>query len=240
MTGRAASGARRSDAARSDAARSDAARSSVARSDVARSARRRKTAAERAAEIAAAAQGIAVEQGLGAITLRAIGERLGVASSLVAHYRPSMDDLVADTFAALAGAEVDELAADLAARADDTPTARLAWLIGSLTGPDRAPLSAVWADAWSLGRRNDALAAAARAGMDAWLVVAAEIVRAGVDAGEFRVEGGGASAVAELLFALVDATAAYGLVGYRSRGERAALIRSTVAVAVGVPVDALV
>ena len=56
----------------------------------------RKSPAERSAEIAEAARLLALEQGLTAVTLRAIAARAGVAPALVAHYQPSMDALVAD------------------------------------------------------------------------------------------------------------------------------------------------
>jgi AcrR family transcriptional regulator len=57
----------------------------------------RRSAAERVAQIADAARAIAIESGLSAVTLRAVASEVGVAPALVAHYAPSMDDLVADT-----------------------------------------------------------------------------------------------------------------------------------------------
>ena len=43
--------------------------------------------------------------------------------------------------------------------------------------------SALWLEAWSLGRRNAALAAEAKELTDEWLACIADIVRAGVGAG---------------------------------------------------------
>jgi AcrR family transcriptional regulator len=187
--------------------------------------RRRKSPGERAAEIDGAARAIALEAGLGAVTLRAVAERAGVAPSLVAHYRRSMDELVAATFAGLAGEELAEVAGLVGAAGGGSAVEGLRRLIDAVTAPSRVGLSALWADAWSLGRRNDALAAATRASMDAWHGLASEVLRSGVASGEFRTAD--VAGVASLFFAVVDATAAYDLVGYRSREQGAALIRAT-------------
>ncbi|MGZ4662784.1 MAG: TetR family transcriptional regulator, partial [Arthrobacter sp.] len=58
----------------------------------------RKAPGERASEISEAARTIALEQGLGSITLRNVAARVGVASGLVAHYQPHVEALVASTF----------------------------------------------------------------------------------------------------------------------------------------------
>ncbi len=114
--------------------------------------RTRKAPAERSAEILAAATLLAREQGLSALTLRAVAERAGVASGLIAHYQPSMDDLVARVYSDLVGAEIREVEALLAARSG--PAQRMAALIGTLLDGTRDDLTVVWVEAWALGRRN--------------------------------------------------------------------------------------
>uniref|UniRef100_UPI0035B20C3D TetR family transcriptional regulator n=1 Tax=Microbacterium sp. TaxID=51671 RepID=UPI0035B20C3D len=57
----------------------------------------RRSAAERLQQISSAAQALAREAGLSAVTLRAVATEIGVAPALVAHYVPSMDALVGDT-----------------------------------------------------------------------------------------------------------------------------------------------
>jgi AcrR family transcriptional regulator len=198
-------------------------------------ARTRRSPAERALEIARAAQELALDDGLSALTLRGIATRVGVASSLVAHYEPSTDALVARTFRILAERECTEVAAIV--EAVDGPTARLRALVDSVSDPARDDVAALWSDAWSIGRRNEALAAAARECMASWQALAADIVADGVRAGEFAAES--PEQVALLLFALVDATNAYGLVDYRTGAERDQLIRRAVARAVTVPPDRL-
>ncbi|HYJ49285.1 MAG TPA: TetR family transcriptional regulator C-terminal domain-containing protein [Microbacterium sp.] len=139
--------------------------------------RTRKTPAERSAEILAAATLLAREQGLSALTLRAVAERAGVASGLIAHYQPSMDDLLARVYSDLVGAEIREVEALLAARSG--PAQRMAALIGTLLDGTRDDLTVVWVEAWALGRRNPALAVAVRDQMDAWHRLVATVVDEG-------------------------------------------------------------
>ncbi|MBK0296709.1 hypothetical protein IAE22_32785, partial [Bacillus sp. S34] len=84
------------------------------------------------------------------------------------------------------------------------PAARLGALLSCIADPDRDDVAALWADAWSIGRTNAALAAAARGVMDDWQRLATGIVGEGVRAGVMRVDD--PDAVGRLLFALVDAT----------------------------------
>lgn len=192
-------------------------------------ARRRLTPAEREAQITAAAITLARAEGLAALTLRGVASTIGVAPSLVAHYRPSMEDLVGETFRAVATAEVREVAAVTAVAQD--PVGRLRTLLTCIADPARDDVATLWADAWSIGRTNDRLAAAARSVMDAWQHLATSIVADGVRAGVMRADD--PDEVARLLFALVDAANGYALVGYLDRPAREHLVRATVARAVG-------
>ena len=146
--------------------------------------RRRLSPAEREAQITEAAAAVARADGLTAVTLRGVATAVGVAPSLVAHYRPSMDELVGDTFRSIASAEVSEVARLVADEGD--PVAQLAVLVAAVTDPARDDVAVLWADAWSLGRTNDVLAAAARDVMDDWQRLATGVVADGVDAGVVR------------------------------------------------------
>ena len=128
--------------------------------------RTRKSPAQRTTEILAAATLLAREQGLSALTLRAVAERAGVASGLIAHYHPSMDELVARVYRDLVGAEIREVEELLADRPD--AATRMAALIGTLLDGTREDLTVVWVEAWALGRRNLPLAVAVREQMDTW------------------------------------------------------------------------
>ena len=92
--------------------------------------RTRKSPTERSAEILAAATELARDQGLSALTLRAVAERAGVASGLIAHYHPSVDDLVARVYSDLVATEIREVEELIAEH--DRPAERMAALIETL------------------------------------------------------------------------------------------------------------
>ncbi|WP_203580119.1 TetR/AcrR family transcriptional regulator [Microbacterium hibisci] len=145
--------------------------------------RTRKAPAERAAEIVAAATELAREDGLSALTLRAVAERAGVASGLVAHYQPSMDDLVARVYTDLVEEEVRDVERVVAAA--DEPAGRLGALIETLMDGAREELTVVWVEGWALARRNEPLALAVRAQMQRWQSLVESIVADGCRAGTF-------------------------------------------------------
>lgn len=193
------------------------------------SARRRRSPAEREAQIAATAIAVARADGLAAVTLRGVAAAAGVAPSLVAHYRPSMEELVGATFRTVASAEVAEVRAVVTTEHESV--ARLRALLTAVADPARDDVATLWADAWSIGRTNAPLAAAARDVMDAWQRLATEVVAAGVHEGTMRTDD--PAEVARLLFALVDATNGYALVDHLDRPTREGLVRTAVARAVG-------
>ncbi|KAF2413448.1 TetR family transcriptional regulator [Microbacterium sp. B35-04] len=145
--------------------------------------RTRKAPAERAAEIVGAATAIAREHGLSALTLRAVAERAGVASGLVAHYQPSMDDLIARVYADLVEQEVREVEQVVDALAD--PAERLGALIDTLMDGTRDELTVVWVEGWAMARRNEPLALAVRAQMQRWQSLVEGIVTDGCRTGAF-------------------------------------------------------
>lgn len=198
-------------------------------------ARRRLSPEDRSAQIDAAAVALARTEGLTGLTLRAVAAAIGVAPSLVAHYRPAIATLVADTFRTIATDEVAEVRT--AVHRETDPVDRLAALLTAVNDPARDDVGAVWADAWSTGRTNPLLAEAARSVMDDWLRLARGVVADGVADGSMHADD--PDRVAFLLFALVDAANGYALVGHRSRAERDDLVVRTVAGAVGLPAERL-
>lgn len=176
----------------------------------------RKSPAERAAEIAEAAREIALGQGLSAITLRNVAARVGVASGLVAHYQPNVDALVAGTFAAIVSAETEEVAGLLDRL--PAPLEKLGMLLDTLMDGSRLDVTAIWVEAWTLGRRNEALAASVREQMDAWQAVVQRLVEAGIDAGEFDTFD--APSVAWQILGMVDGLNAQALVRWDGVSDR--------------------
>ncbi|MFW0792985.1 TetR family transcriptional regulator C-terminal domain-containing protein [Gordonia sp. CPCC 205515] len=182
--------------------------------------RTRKSAEERAEEIRSSARDLALAEGLPALTLRAVAARIGVASALVAHYEPSMEELVARTFSSITIAEVDEITT-LVADAE-TATDKLRQLIATLLEPARDDVTTVWADAFSLGRTNEPLAAAVRAVMDRWQLLVAGIIDEGVDGGEFTTDV--AADVAWQFLGMIDGVNSHALVHYAGAPDRGRLV----------------
>lgn len=203
--------------------------------DTSRPQRVRKSPEQRRREVADAAREIALAEGLAALTLRAVAARAGVASGLVAHYIPSMDALVADTFGEIVDSELRAIVDLLSHEAD--AARRLGLLIDTVLGGGRRDVTLVWVQGWALGARNEELAARVRVEMDAWQrAIAAEIER-GQASGEF--DGVDADAVAWHLLAMVDGLGAQGLVRWRDDPARTALTRRVLAGLLGVEPAAL-
>ncbi|MDI6943947.1 TetR family transcriptional regulator C-terminal domain-containing protein [Microbacterium barkeri] len=179
----------------------------------------RRAPAERRAEIAAAARAIALADGLHAVTLRAIAARASVTPALVAHYAPAMEELVATTFAGIVGDELAEVAQLVAGEA---PRDALRALIETLLSGTRDDVTAVWVEAWALGRRSDPPAAAVREQMDAWARLLREVIEEGAADGSFRVED--PSAAAWQLLGMIDGLNAQALVRWGGAAERAELL----------------
>lgn len=192
-------------------------------------ARVRKTPEQRRAEVERAARELALEEGLAAVTLRAIAARVGVVPGLVAHYAPSMDELVAATFAAIAAAELAELRELLSA--ESTAARAIDALLDTLGDGGRDDVTLVWVQAWAIGAGNPALAAAVRIQMDAWLAVIEAVVTRGIAEGSFRVDD--ASAAARNVLALVDGLNAHALVHWRADPASRALTRRAVGALLG-------
>lgn len=197
--------------------------------------RTRKSAEERRAEIAAAARGIAREQGLAAVTLRAVAARIGVAPGLVAHYAPSMDDLVAETFGDLVAAELRDVIALV--QREDRAARRLGILLETLLDGTRADITLIWVQAWATGAGNEALAARVRTEMDDWQgAIAAEITRGMAD-GSFA--DGDAAGIAWHLLAMIDGLSAHSLVRWNDGRDRLILAARAVAGLLGVASEEL-
>jgi len=161
---------------------------------------KRKLPAERHGELLARAVAISQEEGLAAVTLRRVATDLGVTPGLVSHYFSSAELLIAAAFRTAAVADLDAARARVAATA--TPRAGVEALMDYVLGEVSEEASALWLDAWSLGRRNATLAAEAKTLTDDWLAFIADLVRAGVAAGEFRVAD--VAATARRLLILID------------------------------------
>jgi len=184
----------------------------------------------KSSELAASARAVALDEGLAAVTLRAVAARAGVTPALVAHYHESMDALVAETFTSIVAAEIAELRGLLASA--PSPAAGLATLLRTLLDGTRDDVTVVWVEAWALGRRNPALGAAVRDQMDAWSGVIEGVIADGVATGDFRVED--PRAVAWQLLGMLDGLNAQALVRWGGAADRGSLLAHAVEGMLGV------
>jgi AcrR family transcriptional regulator len=161
---------------------------------------KRKLPAERHGELLARAVELAAAEGLSAVTLRRVAADLGVTPGLVSHYFSSAEQLITAAFRSAAVADM----AEARSRIDAAPTAlaKMDALMDYLLDDSSDDASALWLEAWSLGRRNPALATEANDLTDEWLICIADIVRAGMRDGEFVVDD--VSVAARRLLTMID------------------------------------
>ncbi|MFF0740156.1 TetR/AcrR family transcriptional regulator [Streptomyces sp. NPDC004111] len=186
---------------------------------------RRKSPQERADDIVAAAYSLALEAGIGALTLRAVAGRAEVTPALVAHYIDGMDRLVADTFQRIVADERQEVAALV--EASDSPTASMDALLDTMIDSRRDDVTLVWVEAWAHGLRNEALADAVRKEMDSWQELILSVVERGTASGEFRPDS--AVAAAWQILGMVDGLNAQSLVRWGDSQSRGTMLHAAVA-----------
>ncbi|MGH3643979.1 MAG: TetR/AcrR family transcriptional regulator [Mycobacterium sp.] len=186
---------------------------------------KRKLPAERHGELLAKAVEISQAEGLSAVTLRRVATDLGVTPGLVSHYFSSAELLIAAAFRTAALADLDAARARIDAA--PTPTAGIDALMDYALGDVSEDASALWLDAWSLGRRNPTLAAEANALTDDWLALIGDLVQAGRETGEFHVPD--ADAAARRLLILIDGLGAQKVIRNAAGDEIEHIARSYVA-----------
>ncbi|MFE2935714.1 TetR/AcrR family transcriptional regulator [Streptomyces sp. NPDC059278] len=152
-----------------------------------------------------AAASVALAEGLEGITLRRIGERLDVRPGLVSHYFPVVDELVAEAFGQIVGAELDTLVPP--GRTGDTPVERLARFFALATGEGHDALSRLWVNARHLSRYRPVLRDRVGCQEAQWRGRLEQLIRDGVGSGHFRTADPCASAVQILV--VMDGLAAH-------------------------------
>jgi len=161
---------------------------------------KRKLPAERHGELLARAVELAAAEGLSAVTLRRVAADLGVTPGLVSHYFSSAEQLITAAFRSAAVADLAEARSCI----DAAPTAlaKMDALMDYVLDDSSDDAGALWLEAWSLGRRNPALATEANDLTDEWLICIADIVRAGMRDGEFVVDD--VNVAARRLLTMID------------------------------------
>ncbi|MEU0100256.1 TetR family transcriptional regulator [Streptomyces sp. NPDC006267] len=144
----------------------------------------RKSPAARRAEIVDAAATVALAEGLECVTLRRIGDELGVRPGLISHYFPSAEDLVAEAFGSAASGELDALLPEEPAGAD--PVERLARFLARTDGGPYDAISRLWINARHLSRYRPVLRDRVAAQEAAWRGRLEGVILEGVACGAFR------------------------------------------------------
>lgn len=185
---------------------------------------RRKLPAERHDELLRRAVEISRTDGLGAVTLRKVAADLGVTPGLVSHYFSSAEQLITAAFRTAAAEDLDTARALMAGQ--PTPTAKINALMDYTLDESSMDASALWLEAWSLGRINPALAAEANALTEQWLSCIADAVREGSASGEFHVAD--ADVAARRLLTMIDGLGAQMVVRAVAPAELKHIARSYV------------
>ncbi|MBW8764577.1 MAG: TetR family transcriptional regulator [Microbacterium sp.] len=189
-----------------------------------RAAAKRLPPAERERSIVDGAKALACESGIDALTVRAVASRVGVTPALIAHYRPVMDDFVAEVFGEIVAAEREEVLGGFVFSGDLREN--LQRLIETLLDDAREDVALVWVQSWSLGARNEALGQRVRHEMDLWQSGLEDVISR-ASAGAVDPEP-----AAWLLLAMVDGMSAHSLVKWTPH-DRADLARRTLAAVLG-------
>lgn len=179
---------------------------------------------ERERSIVRGAVDLASESGLEALTVRAVAAKVGVTPALVAHYRPVMEEFVADVFGDIVAAEREEVLGEFVQTGDVRDD--LQRLVEILLDTSRDDVAMVWVQSWSLGARNEALGRRVRHEMDLWQSGLEDLIR--------RTGGDSVdpAPAAWLLLAMVDGMSAHSLVKWTPH-DRADLARRTLAAVLG-------
>jgi AcrR family transcriptional regulator len=146
----------------------------------------RRSAADRRAEIVDAATRLALAKGLDHVTLRSVADELDVAGSLVSHYFPSVDELLAEAFATAAQEELDAIFGEV--EPIESPREALAQLLRRLVDDQRDAISTLWIDAWHAGRRRPAVNAEVARLTAAWNERLTDLVERGRAARQLRTD----------------------------------------------------
>ena len=181
---------------------------------------RRKSAVQRRAEIANAAEALARESGLAGITMRSVAAKVGIAPTLVVHHVLSMDALVADAFESIVADELTELRA--VAASAEVPGEQLRDVLSAVLDGTREQVTLVWVESWVMGRSNTELAVRVREQMNAWRAFLAELIEAAGRSRGMRVAD--PLAIAGQLLGMIDGVGAHSLVGWQDDKNRLELM----------------
>ena len=136
---------------------------------------------ERREAIVDAALEVMARQGIAGTTVRDVAAELGTSSGLIHHYFDSMDDLLAEAFARVAGRDLAEMR-DAVERGSG-PVERLSLFFDVYARTEETSILQVWLDAWAEASRRPTIQQISRHLNEEWHALLVEILREGVAQG---------------------------------------------------------
>lgn len=136
---------------------------------------------ERREAIVAATLRVMRRQGIGGTTVRDVAAELGTSSGLIHHYFASMDDLIAEAFARVAGHDLAATRESLSRARDAVERLRL--FLDAYARTEENSVMQIWLDAWSEAARRPAIQRISRHLNEEWQAVLAATIREGVEQG---------------------------------------------------------
>lgn len=169
---------------------------------------------DRRAAIVAATREVMAQRGIAGTRVRDVADQLGTSSGLIHHYYESMDELLAEAFAAEARADLASVASSIAAARDplDQLMAFFDTYDRGLADDDEELGMQIWLDAWAEAARRPALRTISRSLNEEWQGLLAQILRDGVAADQMTCADPDASAwrILSLIDGLVLQRVAHG------------------------------
>jgi AcrR family transcriptional regulator len=145
---------------------------------------RRPTVEERRNEILEVTCQVVIERGFGATRVADVAAKLGVSTGLIHYHFESKDQLLAEAFQWAAEADLGRLHAEV--ERGSTAIERLERVIRLYAHIEAEPGWMLWIDGWGEALRSPTLQKISQELDYQWQQVIADVVRDGVDAGEFR------------------------------------------------------
>ena len=166
---------------------------------------RRRLDAVRRPQILATATDLVREKGLWSVRISDVAKRAGISPTSVVYYFGTKDELFADAISRADDMFYEPVLEELARL--DTACERLAWLIVRSSTSDWM----LWIDLWVYARHHPDTAVAQRRFHRRWRQTIEDVVRQGIDAGEWTVED--PPGVSQRLSALTDGLAVHMVLG---------------------------
>jgi AcrR family transcriptional regulator len=166
---------------------------------------RRRLDAVRRPQILATATDLVREKGLWSVRISDVAKRAGMSPTSVVYYFGTKDELFADAISRADDMFYEPVLEELARL--HTACERLAWLIVRSSTSDWM----LWIDLWVYARHHPDTAVAQRRFHRRWRQTIEDVVRQGIDAGEWTVED--PPGVSQRLSALTDGLAVHMVLG---------------------------